>query len=350
MTSEPTYASLREGFRRKLFVPALLFLTVFCTGTLGYYLIGQITGNPDATLRNCIYQTTILLTGVGFADVLNSNQSWLGSIFTVMLAFFGLVTLLYIGSTLIAFIVEGELSHILEHKRMAARIAALRGHFIVCGGGETVRHIATEFAARGRACVVVDENAEFLEELGDETCVLEGDVSHDEVLRKAGIDRAAGLVSVLPQDKDNLLCIITARQLSPALRIVSRCVDRENVKKMARAGADSVVTHNFISGLRLFNETARPATLGFLDTLLWDSDAYRFAEATIPAGHELHGKNLREARLHRVADVHIIAAREANQPRYLYNPHVGLVLAENMQIVFVALPEEVEKLRAYLGN
>jgi len=44
---------------------------------------------------------------------------------------------------------------------------------------------------------------------------IEGDASSDNVLRSAGIDRAIGLVSTLPEDKDNLFVVITARGLNP---------------------------------------------------------------------------------------------------------------------------------------
>lgn len=52
--------------------------------------------------------------------------------------------------------------------------------------------------------------------------ILYGDATSDETLKRAGVERAKGLVSVLPTDAENLFVVLSARELNPDLFIVAR--------------------------------------------------------------------------------------------------------------------------------
>ena len=79
---------------------------------------------------------------------------------------------------------------------------------------------------------------------------------------------AAGLISVLPSDKDNLVITVVVRQRNPAIRIVCRCTDLSFSERMLKAGANSTVSPNRIGGLRMASEVLRPSVVGFLDLML----------------------------------------------------------------------------------
>ena len=67
---------------------------------------------------------------------------------------------------------------------------------------------------------------------------------------------------------DNLFITISARQLNPKLRIVSKAIDLQTRAKLMRAGADGVVSSNFIGGLRIASELLRPTVVSFLDVMM----------------------------------------------------------------------------------
>ena len=67
---------------------------------------------------------------------------------------------------------------------------------------------------------------------------IDDDPADDEVLIRAGIDKAKGLVSALGEDPENLFVVLSARQLNSKLRIVSQAVDRSSIPKLRKAGAD----------------------------------------------------------------------------------------------------------------
>ena len=72
--------------------------------------------------------------------------------------------------------------------------------------------------------MVIDHDEERLEKISQlgEVPVLKGDGGDEEVLAAAQIQKARGLASVLPEDKDNLLTTVTARLLAARF---GGCVD-----------------------------------------------------------------------------------------------------------------------------
>ena len=106
------------------------------------------------------------------------------------------------------------------------------------------------------------------------------------------------LVAALPEDKDNLFVVVSAHNSNPQLRIISRGSDLRTAEKLRKAGAASVVSPNFIGGMRLAGEMIRPHVVEFLDEMLRDRDkALRVEEVTVPEGSPLAGRSLREANL-----------------------------------------------------
>nr|MDP9336737.1 NAD-binding protein [Actinomycetota bacterium] len=65
-----------------------------------------------------------------------------------------------------------------------------------------------------------------------------GDATDEDVLRRAGIARAAGLVAAADQDALNLVVVLTARAVRPDLRIVSRVNESTWLSRIENAGAD----------------------------------------------------------------------------------------------------------------
>jgi len=135
------------------------------------------------------------------------------------------------------------------------------------------------------------------------------------------------------------------QQTSVALRIVSKGVDDHVRKKMVIAGANAVVSPAAIGGLRMVSELLRPATTGFLDTMLRQRTSVRFDELVVGKGSQLSGKTLAEADLRQIADALVVAARHPGQESFIYNPKADFLLEPDCVIVVLAQVAEVDKVR-----
>lgn len=332
--------------RKNLLLPVIIFILVYLLGVAGYYIISLCEGK-DASLINCFYQVGILLTAVGFTDILQSHDSVAGTIFTVCLSLFGIGFLLWMMSTVTAFIVSGKLLSVLGREKMRKKIDSLQNHYIICGGGETGQHCVAEFNTSDTDFVLIELDPEKIaNHLRDdkEILYLNADASEDEILIEAGIKKAAGLISALPNDKDNLLITITARQLNPDIRIVSRAVDLVNINKLKKAGANAVVCPNRIGGLRMISEMIRPTVTNFLDVMMYDRRMIRIEEAVVKENSKLAGKTIASANIKEIADVNVIAAKHAEDEDFTYNPRGNTEIKEGTILVVLGPLDEIAKL------
>lgn len=312
---------------------------------LGYYYFGNFTKWP---LMDCAFMVSITLSTIGFGDWLEIKGLMLAELYTMFLALAGIGVPAFIISTITALIVEGVVGDTVRRRRMQQEISALSGHVIVCGAGATGKHCIDELLKIGHKFVVIDVNAQTLKDLQHELGAFPYVVGHadrDDVLISAGIERASGLVSCLREDKDNLFITLTARVLNPDVRIASKGVDDHVRKKMVIAGANSVVSPTAIGGLRLISELIRPATVGFLDSMMRERTTTRFGELIVGSASPLAGRTLAEADLRHRADVLVVAARHPGVDNFIYNPKADFLLEANCVVVVLGSTLEIDKLK-----
>ena len=329
--------------QRRLLRVFLLLASVLVIGTVGYMVVERWTPLDAA------YMTIITIGSVGFAEV--HPLSTAGRLFTMALIIVGLTAVGYAVSTVTAFIVEGEMTDILGRVKMERRIAELRNHVVVCGAGETGKHIARELVHTSTPFVFVELHADridALRRLGDVLYVI-GDATESEVLRAARVDHARGLIVDMPSDKDNLFAVLTARELNPSLRIVARVIAEESGPKMLKAGADAVVSNNLIGGLRMASEMLRPHVVSFLDAMLRESGTVRVQEVPVPAGPVV-GRTLGELRVQERGGVVVFGLRVAATGGYQFNPGPATRLAAGDVLIACADNAQLESLRELVAR
>src|SRR5687767_9091671 len=270
--------------RRRILIPLFVVSLALVLGTLGYIVI------EGWRPLDSLWMAAISLTTAGFGEVHPLSPT--GRIYTIVLMLAGMGVLAYGISVVTGFVVEGELRDFLRRRTMRKQIAKMRGHTIVCGAGRTGLHVVAELRKVREKYVVIEGHHDVADDLRREGCaVIEGDATHEEVLKEAGIDTAARMVVSLTDDKDNLFVVMTAHGINPKMRIVARYVNDRSAEKLKKAGASAVVSPNAIGGLRMASEALRPAVVSFLDVMLRSSKAtLRIEEAHVHEGSKLAGK------------------------------------------------------------
>ncbi len=338
-----------SGIRRRLIMGFVYVVLVLFGGAAGYYALGQ----GRWTFDDCLYMTAISLSTVGFGEIIDVAAVPGARLYTIVLILFGMGVMVYFGSTVVALLVEGEIKNYFRRKRMAKHLQKLARHIIICGAGDTGIYVIRELLATRTPFVVIDESEErirrIVEDETGEFPYIVGDASADHVLREANIHEARGLIAALPEDKENLFVVISARQLNPGLRIVSRGIEASIATKLERVGADSVVSPNRIGGMRMASVMIRPHVVEFLDLMLKDRERnMRVEEVTISAGSPVAGKSLGQADIPGIADVLVVAAKHTNGD-YRYNPRPDFMLQGGGVLIVLGVVDEVEKLRRVLS-
>lgn len=294
-------------------------------GTEGYYLIGK----GEWKHFDCFYMTVVTVGTIGFEETLPVKKNEWGRPFTAILIFLSMGVNAYFISTITAFFLSEEFENLWWRTRMERLVQRQKKHTIICGGGETGIHVVQELLDSGEKIIVIDDNPDRLrglQELLGNFPVVVGDATEEVVLQKAGIERAAGLVAVLPSDKDNLFVTITARRMNPRLKIISKGIERSTLDKLKRAGADGVVSPNYIGGVRIAAELVRPHVVQFLDLLTRDNELdLSIEELDLPVDYPFSGKRLRDTDI-RQKDLLVLAVYSPADDSWYYNPPPDYVM------------------------
>jgi voltage-gated potassium channel len=149
---------------------------------------------------------------------------------------------------------------------------------------------------------------------------LKADATNDEELIEAGIERAAGLVSVVTDDTQNVFIVLTARGLNPKLNIVARSAAEESIKKLVRAGANKVISPYFLGGHRIAQAIIRPTVLDFLENIVQNKEMdLRLEERHVSPHSALVGKTLANSGLRKDYNIIILAIKSVTGTM-LFNP------------------------------
>jgi voltage-gated potassium channel len=320
---------------------ALLLVSVVGFGTAGYALI------EGFDLFDSLYMTLITVASVGFGEIPH-ELSRAGRAFTMILIVVGLGTMAYGLSAITALWVEGDIAHVWEKRRMERDIAKLQQHVVVCGGGQTGRHIAGELLKTRTPFVIIEANPneeDAVRRIGDDVLYVIGDATSTDVLRAARVPVARGLIACMPADKDNVFTLLSARELNPSMRTVSRLVADESRGTLLRAGADAIVSIPTIGALRLASVMLRPAVVSVLDAMLREPGDVRVEELPVGPAGERH--TLQELKLQDAAGIIVFAVRGPDG-RHTFNPPPDYRLGPGDVLIACASPDQVSAARRIL--
>ena len=266
---------------RKIAAALAALALIHLIGTVGYLVVG----GPATSVIDALYMTFITVATIGYAEVVDLGASPGGRVFTMLIAFLGIGTMTYLFSNVTAVILESNLNRSYRRRHMQTRINDLGDHFIVCGAGRIGGYVIDELRASGLRHVVIELDHEGVERLLDrdpQGLIIEGDAADDDVLTRAGIARCRGVFAVTGDDSKNLVVSLSAKQLNAAVRVVARVHDPRNVAKTLRAGADEIVSPDFIGGQRIASLMIRPQMVSLVDELLRAGGPLSVGELIVP--------------------------------------------------------------------
>lgn len=332
--------------RRRLVFAGASVLSVVLLGTLGFHFVGR----GAWPWRDCAYMVLITITTVGYAEVVPLDRVAYGREMAMLVMLGGMSVSFYFLSSLTAFIIEGDLREALWRRKMHKRLAKLKGHFVVCGAGRTGATVIEELLREGREVVVIERREEALSHVsrlhGERLIAIAGDATDDGVLEEAGVARAGGLVTTMELDQDNLFVALSARELNPALRIVSRATERAT-DKLLKAGANVVINPTHIGGRRMAHELVRPNVVGFLDFMARDLErSLNIEEIAIPLGSPLAGRKLSESTIREESNALVLAV--VHQGVQTYNPPPSFALEAGMTLIVLGEREPIERLTRFV--
>ena len=307
-------------------------------GTVMYMLL------EDWELVDAFYMTVITIATVGYGEVRELSSG--GRIFTIILIYLGVGAATTALTNAISLALGPIFWSNLQLRRMHKMIDEMQDHYIVCGYGRMGRQIIRDLQAREEPFVLVDSDEDLQDDLlKAKTPFITGDATTDDVLYSAGIERAQGVVAALNSDADNVMVVLTARELNPRAFIVARVARQETESKLRRAGADRVVNPYQIGGHRIALSLLRPAVHDFLDQIFHFGDGRNIdiGQIYVSANTHLEGLTIADSQLRSEHNVSILALREPTG-QLIITPNPNNTIKRHAQLIVIGPPEAIYKL------
>ena len=336
------------SYKRQVLIALILLLSLFLTGTIGYLIIERNNPTEKWNLLDAIYMTVITLTTVGYENLAMSDT---GRIFTLFLLIGGLGVFTYSMTIATTFLIQGQLHNFFREKKMIRTIDKLANHYVICGLGDTGVHVLDEMLKADVDFVTIEREEQRIIQISDtrDFMCLHGDATDDELLKRAGITRANGLITCLSRDQDNLYVVISARKINPRLKIISKGVENNSPSKLITAGADEVVLPDRIGALRLAAGLLRSHLIDLLENITENQQGPQLTKSIIQEGSDFDGISLKAANIKEKTGLTLIAIQD-KAGQFFYNLPRNKNIEAGDTLLFIADQRQIQTLHKLTGD
>ncbi len=330
-------SALSQPIKRKLAYATIAILTMVVIGSVCFHYI------EDLNWRESIYLSTATVTTVGYGDIIPRTPN--GQLFTTVFMLVGVGTVLYALSVFAQAFIQSEIIAAMGIRRRTKEMENLQDHYIVCGAGRVGAKIIGALRKEKTPFVVIEKNEEKAShmEFGKNEFILVEDATLEENLRAAGVERAKGLVTCLAEDAANVYVVLTARNLSKNLHIVSRAVEEQAEPKLIQAGANRVVSPLIIGSMSMSRALLKPAIADFMDSIVAEHLDLVFEEIMIGNNSPYVGKMLKDTNISNELNLLVVAIRQ-NDGEMTFNPLATTRILNGDLLIVVGNAESMKKL------
>lgn len=215
-------------------LPAGIITFVFLT-SWPLMVLAEPASNSVTEPANYWWYFVVTAATVGYGDFFPTSGA--GHLVGAYVILGGIVTLTTL-FTKIAVVLEN-----VKGQRMKGQLSVdMTGHLVIIGytPGRTER-IIDEYTAEGRSEVVLcawDEVAEHPMPERDGVAFVRGDLAHEDVLRRAGVDRASRILVDARDDNEALALTVAAMHVNPDVHAVVTLRDMSSARNVSYVDPD----------------------------------------------------------------------------------------------------------------
>lgn len=330
--------TILQVLRSKLNTAIILLVLLIGIGVVGFKIL------TNANWIDALYMTVITITTVGFKEVSPLDQD--AKLFTILLILASVIIVGFAIKVITEYIITRNDVEELKQKRMQKTIDAMADHIIICGFGRNGKQAAKKLLAHKKSFVVIEKEKECVKKhIGLKIPFIVGNANEDDVLMRAGLDRANTLISALPSDSDNLFVVLSARQVNKDLHIISRASRESSYSKLKLAGANNVILPDMIGGDHMASLVVVPDLVEFIDNLaIVGESSINIEEIDVEKLYETSKiKTISDLELRKKTGCNVIGYKSP-EGDYIINPDANQLLVAGSMIIVLGRPEQINKL------
>jgi voltage-gated potassium channel len=324
----------------------MIIVVIVLFGVCGYMLI------EGYSFFDAVYMAVITITTIGYHEI--EPLSAAGRVFNVIFIITSFTTFTYVLARLTQYVISGEMASYYNKKRLMQALEKMQDHVIICGYGRNGQQAAKTLRAHKIDYVIIERNQEAMKSHREENAslvYLPGDATEDEILVRAGIEKANAILVTLPEDADNVFIVLSARSLNNRIHIISRASNQTAVTKLYKAGANNVVMPDLIGGTHMATLVSKPDVIEFIDYLAGEDGEGIHIEAVsynkLP--HAIRDKSLKQIMDWKKTGVNCIGIKD-EQGKFFINPPEDIVICQGMKVIVLGTRDQIAEMKKNVGE
>lgn len=324
-------------------------LTIVLTVALVFFGTGGYMVIEGWPFDDALYMTIITMATVGYGEVHQVSDT--GRAFTMFLIVMGVGYFMYVVGLIVQFLVEDRIRVILGRRKLEIQIAKLKNHYIICGYGRIGRVLSRYLTERYLDVVIIEKNTDRQERMDEDGVLyLIGEATDENLLIKAGIKRAKGLVTAVATDSENVFLTLIAKQLNPDLFIVARAIQNTAKRTLQAAGAEKVISPYDLGARRMAHAILRPTVIKFLELAFTDDNTdIQVEEILVHSTSRLLNVELKNSGIRQQLDLIILTIKKADGSM-IFNPKADTRIETDDTLVVVGRARSVSELAKMLQS
>lgn len=334
---------LNYKYFSKVYYALFLLVIIVCVGTIGFVIV------EDWSFFDAFYMTIITVSTVGFNEV--NELSMGGKMFTSFLIITSFGTFAYAVSAITSYIVGGEYKSYFQEYKSLKTVSKMNNHIIICGYGRVGMQAAHDLRFYQKPFIIVENDQKITDDPQyKDINFVKGDSTDDQVLLRANLKDASALITALPKDADNLFVVLSARELNPNLKIISRASSYSSMRKLRIAGADNVIMPDTVGGAHMASLVVNPDIMEFMDLIkVSGKAAINLEEITFSdLPEEIKYTTIGELEEKSLSGCNVIGYR-SQEGEYIINPSSDIKILPNSKLFVLGNPEQIMKLNRVLN-
>ncbi|MXR50653.1 potassium channel protein [Halovenus sp. WSH3] len=250
-------ANYRQFDQRAALSNTQIAALIALSGTLGYGTVGTYALREEfgqvETVLDAFYYTVVTASTVGYGDVTPASQQ--ARVFSLSVVVLGTASFAVALGSVLGPAIEARFAHALG-TMTETEYDLLENHIVILGYGDLTEPLIEELGTE-EFVIVTDDTDRVARYRNRDINVISGNPSDEQPLHDANIEQARAVIVATENDAEDAFAILTARELSPNTRIIAAATARENIQKLRRAGADTVLSPAMIGGQLLGQSALR---------------------------------------------------------------------------------------------
>ena len=228
-----------------------------------------------------------------------------------------------------------------------ATIEGMSKHFVICGNDHIIQS-AVRFLDPSRPFVLLTSDQPLAQKwLQRGFRVIHGNPTREDVLKRAGVERAQALMISIEDKAAAVLTVLSARSISKSLLISVTAPTDDMIAKLKRSGADRVVSPFHVAAQFVLLSTTRPEIADFLQHVLYNEiTGLETAELYMEDDSPWIGSTIRALALSMRYRAGVIGIRQSDGTSFEYAPPLDYVIQPHEVLIIITPMQYFDQLRS----